>query len=234
MKRNLYSLYFLVLAAFSLSSCDNGNADTVVMDSPPSIKIVNPGSFVLEGNTFNLVVEFTDGVAELSRSPLASAAFSIFKSDSTPLATPVTGTFTVSGVTTTTNQPFTTALAPGKYFFNVSATDTKGGTTKTYKKFEVIADFASVGIIGSATPGGWDSDTDMTRDSGNPAIWVINSIVLTNGEAKFRANDAWTVNWGGNTFPNGTGTQDGPNIPVVAGTYKVTINITNGAYTFVK
>ncbi len=68
------------------------------------------------------------------------------------------------------------------------------------------------GIIGSATPGGWDSDVDMT-DAGN-GVWKINNLALTSGEIKFRKNDDWAENLGrdknakgkaaGSTFPGNT------------------------------
>jgi hypothetical protein len=89
----------------------------------------------------------------------------------------------------------------------------------------------SIGLIGSATPGGWSDDTNLTPDAVNPAIVTL-TVTLTAGEAKFRANDDWKFNWGANNFPGGTGVQDGPNIPVPAGTYIVTFNVNTGAYTF--
>ncbi|MGB3801396.1 MAG: SusF/SusE family outer membrane protein [Lewinella sp.] len=87
----------------------------------------------------------------------------------------------------------------------------------------------SVGIIGDATPNGWDSDTDMT-DEGN-GVYTIN-VELTDGVVKFRANDAWDLNWGGTEFPSGTAVVGGGDIPVVAGTYNVTLDINNLTYSF--
>jgi hypothetical protein len=52
------------------------------------------------------------------------------------------------------------------------------------------------------------------------------------GEAKFRQDDAWAINWGAADFPAGVGVQDGPNIPVAAGTYMVIFNRTTGMYSF--
>lgn len=49
------------------------------------------------------------------------------------------------------------------------------------------------GVIGDATPGGWDNDTDMTFVSGTK--WEID-ITLTGGSFKFRANDDWGINLG--------------------------------------
>ncbi|MEM6722810.1 MAG: hypothetical protein AAF598_02170 [Bacteroidota bacterium] len=89
--------------------------------------------------------------------------------------------------------------------------------------------FPSIGIIGSATPGGWDEDTDMT-DNGDGTYSI--TINLTDGLAKFRQNDDWAVNWGGSEFPSGIGTQNGPDIPVTAGLYEVTFNRETGAYDF--
>ncbi|HEX9979309.1 MAG TPA: T9SS type A sorting domain-containing protein [Flavobacterium sp.] len=89
----------------------------------------------------------------------------------------------------------------------------------------------SIGILGSATPTGWDVDTDMTTtDNINYTI----TMTFTNGAVKFRENDSWTpTNWGGGTFPSGTATLNGSDITgVLAGTYTVTFNRNTGAYNF--
>ncbi|MBK9255242.1 MAG: SusF/SusE family outer membrane protein [Saprospiraceae bacterium] len=93
----------------------------------------------------------------------------------------------------------------------------------------VFGQFSSIGIIGSATPGGWDNETALTQV--NDSIYTID-ITLTTGEAKFRADNAWTTNWGSRDFPGGTGVQDGPNIPVFAGDYSITFNSVSGEYYF--
>ena len=54
-----------------------------------------------------------------------------------------------------------------------------------------------VGVIGSATAGGWDSDQAMTYNA-TDKCWEIKGITLTEGEIKFRANEAWDLDWGGN------------------------------------
>lgn len=108
-------------------------------------------------------------------------------------------------------------------FYNITFND----RTLQYE-FEFVR-FPSIGIIGSATPGGWDVDTDL-EDNGD-GTFVLN-IELVDGEAKFRANDDWAVNWGASDFPSGVGTLDGPNIPVVAGKYNITFNPATGEYNF--
>jgi Secretion system C-terminal sorting domain/Outer membrane protein SusF_SusE len=90
----------------------------------------------------------------------------------------------------------------------------------------------SVGIIGSATPTGWDSDTDMTQNPDSAHLWSID-IVLVPGECKFRQDNAWDINWGSADFPSGIGTNGGDNIPITyGGTYNVTLNSITGAYNF--
>lgn len=109
---------------------------------------------------------------------------------------------------------------------------TFNSTTGEYN-FEILVVFQTVGLIGPATPNAnWDVDVDMTKDAVNESFWTIPSIVLTDGEAKFRAEDAWAVNWGLDAWPAGTGTQDGKNIPITGGTYKVTLNSDSGDYAF--
>ncbi len=81
------------------------------------------------------------------------------------------------------------------------------------------------GVVGNATPGGWDTDTDMTFDAAAKVLTV--TMPLTVGEFKFRANDAWTLNLGAADTP-GTLAYDGANIPVaVAGNYKITLDLNN-------
>ncbi|MBK9688833.1 MAG: SusF/SusE family outer membrane protein [Saprospiraceae bacterium] len=112
----------------------------------------------------------------------------------------------------------------GKYLVNFNT------GTLAYS-FTEIKPFETIGIIGTATPGGWDADTDMVQDTLDPTQYSLD-ITLVNGEAKFRADNAWTVNWGAKDFPAGIGTQDGPNVPVLYGDYNVTFNTTTGAYNF--
>lgn len=99
--------------------------------------------------------------------------------------------------------------------------------------FESLEIYSTVGIIGDATPGGWESDTDLERQpSADSSLWQVR-MVLTDGEAKFRADDDWIVNWGAGDFPTGTAERDGANIPITAGEYLITFNSFTGYYNFV-
>jgi hypothetical protein len=128
-----------------------------------------------------------------------------------------------TGVANGANIPVPTAG-----YYRVQFNDLTGAYSFTLL---TTPEYTTVGIIGSGTPGGWDSDTDLTKDPNNPHVWT-GTVTLTNGEAKFRAENAWTNNWGGSTAPSGVGVQDGANIPVTAGTYEVRFNDATGEYFF--
>lgn len=87
------------------------------------------------------------------------------------------------------------------------------------------------GVIGDATPGGWDADTDMTYKSGY--TWYIQGITLTDGQMKFRANDDWPINFGAGATESSLLFNSPDNIPVTAGTYTIemTLDPVNG-YTY--
>ncbi len=97
--------------------------------------------------------------------------------------------------------------------------------------FEELITYETIGIIGDATPGGWDTDTDMDQDGNDPNKWTV-LIELTDGSAKFRANDDWVFDWGGTGFPTDTAELKGPDIPVTAGMYFVTFNTETLIYNF--
>ena len=63
--------------------------------------------------------------------------------------------------------------------------------------------------------------------------WYLKSVTYEETTLKFAADNDWAVNWGGNGFPHGQGTQDGPDIAVAAGTYHVFFNDILGTYNFV-
>lgn len=94
--------------------------------------------------------------------------------------------------------------------------------------------YADIGVIGDSTPNGWGSDTDLIKNPANPFKWS-KKLTLVTGQAKFRANNDWGVNWGSKPFPAGVATQGGDNIEnVTAGTYQITFNTLTGEYTFTK
>ena len=80
----------------------------------------------------------------------------------------------------------------------------------------------TIGIIGSATPKGWDGDTEMTYNP-EERCWELKNVELIDGEMKFRHTNDWSLSWGGE-LDNLT-TQNGPNIAVAAGTYDIKLEV---------
>ena len=133
------------------------------------------------------------------------------------------GTF--SGVLKAENESNCTVTAG---YYRVNA-DTKALTYATVKTVW--------GVIGDATPGGWDNSTVMAY-SATTKKWTV-TVALTAGKAyKFRANNAWDINLGDfDAGKPGVGTvmsYGGKDIIVAsAGTYLITLDLSNPrAYTY--
>ena len=140
------------------------------------------------------------------------------------------GTFL--GVLLNTGETNCTATA-GYYWVKANT------ATLTYS----ITPITTWGIIGSATPGGWDSSTPMTY---NPTTkkWSI-VVTLVDGEYKFRSNNIWNAgsvqyNLGGfqadkvgDDYAGESMSYGGANLVVTAGTYLVELDLSNPrAYTY--
>lgn len=141
---------------------------------------------------------------------------------------------TLTGKLVETGEQNIKAAVAGTYYIKVD------WTANTYSS--VLANF---GVIGDATPTGWNSDTDFVY---NPATktYVISSIALNStGVFKFRANDDWALKFqpanGDQTLTSGTGVQSfmsaegtvtgDPAYKVgTAGNYKIELDLHNSAY----
>ena len=97
----------------------------------------------------------------------------------------------------------------------------------TYDVIGLVGDGTSVGWPGDANP---TPDIQLTQSEFDPHLWYVNDIALTDGPIKFRANLAWDVNWGSDTFPSGLATQNGPDIPATEGVYDLWFNDITGRY----
>ena len=88
---------------------------------------------------------------------------------------------------------------------------------KTYK----LTPITSIGIIGAATPGGWDAETPLTYNK-TERCWEVQDIKLKAGDCKFRANNAWAMQWGydGEKFVFSTNAPQVQFVPE-AGTYDI-------------
>jgi starch-binding outer membrane protein SusE/F len=90
-----------------------------------------------------------------------------------------------------------------------------------------IAPLKVWGLVGSATPNGWNGpDTKFRPDFCNEGIWTMSGIKLIDGEIKVRQNDAWDINYG-DDGANGSLELNGANIAVKAGTYDITLDFTS-------
>jgi len=92
------------------------------------------------------------------------------------------------------------------------------------------------GIIGDATPEGWDAQTNFTNFDASTNTYTI-EISLTAKELKFRGTDDWSVNYGGNGL-SGEPIPGGSNIKIPEdGTYTITLTLGHGgnySYSIVK
>lgn len=106
-----------------------------------------------------------------------------------------------------------TVATPGAYYTKMSTINLT---------YEVIA-IESCGVIGDATEGAWDAQTNLTQDPQNPLKWSGKIKFAGTGEWKFRFNDNWDINLGGAI---GNLTQGGANMPTPGdGEFTVTLDL---------
>ena len=123
------------------------------------------------------------------------------------------------GTLTNENEINCSVDQDGLYLLEV---DTDKGTYSTT--------LMSLGLIGSATPTDWNSDTDFVYDAENNVLTL--DIILTNGgEYKVRANDSWDIEFPGQFGPDSDGdgfldTKDGNfTHEEPTGNYRVTLDV---------
>ncbi|OGS69279.1 MAG: hypothetical protein A3F91_06070 [Flavobacteria bacterium RIFCSPLOWO2_12_FULL_35_11] len=100
----------------------------------------------------------------------------------------------------------------------------------TATAYEDKLDLSTIwGVVGSATVNGWDGP-DMPFYTTSIADVLVAYVTLNTGEIKFRSNNSWTLNYGDSGL-DGNLDEGGDNIPVTAGTYKITFNLGTLKYT---
>lgn len=91
--------------------------------------------------------------------------------------------------------------------------------------------YANISIIGTATDG---ADIQLTKSAFDPHLWTAKAEPLKTGVFKFRANNAWDVNWGTNSEYFGVGVAGGADIPLSADwKYDIYFNDVTGNYTII-
>ena len=163
--------------------------------------------YVYFGDTANLIFKFTSDTQWTTTYGWAS-------STNTDIYAEGTMTSTASG------NLFVPAT--GFYLLTADLNTSKWTATKTV-----------FGVLGDATPGGWDTDTDMVFDPATKE-WKVTLNLVGGKVIKFRANDAWTINYGENKVPNGFLVLNGGDIAVTAtGNYTIVLKLGNpGNYTY--
>lgn len=225
--KNIIKYLTVLLLGVSIFSCTPEEINIAELTNfPPGIASITPADGgKIDAGDFDIVGKFISGTV----STLSSATIKLTDATGKELATATKSITGTSDSLVIKGSTFNAASLPlGFYKLIVTVTDTEGKSQSVTTQFEIY-NLPSVGIIGSATPKGWGEDTDMTH-LGNGVFEIV--IPLIDGEVKFRADDAWTVNWGADAFPAGVGKQDGPNIKVTAGTWKVRFEPGTGAYSF--
>jgi len=93
---------------------------------------------------------------------------------------------------------------------------------KTYSKIGPIGDFC-----------GWDNEPAMTQTTYDPHQWQGVFTFDAGTTVKFRGNNDWANNWGGNAadLPWGLAIFDGPGAAVPTGSYHIYFNDLTGRYT---
>jgi CubicO group peptidase (beta-lactamase class C family) len=136
-------------------------------------------------------------------------------------------------------QPKTVALAEKENYFYAEEADGflefNKDETGAYRELVIyqggqhvdcVRIYPTWGILGSATPNGWDSTEDiaLTEDPKQKGLWSLKNVTLSKGEIKFRFNNDWNLNYGNNQADR---LLDwfGKNIPVEAGNYDIVLDL---------
>ena len=122
----------------------------------------------------------------------------------------------------------------GGAFFGQESDNIIMDETEGYYKVDVdlstkkytLTPITTIGIIGDATVNGWSGDDiDMkyvpyNKETKEGRYWEVKDITLKTGVIKFRANDDWAINWGGE-LDNLTSKGNPANIAVEEGKYDI-------------
>ena len=94
--------------------------------------------------------------------------------------------------------------------------------------------YGNIGLVGDATANNnWEENIPLKLTNNLESIWEAD-VMLDKGFVKFRNDNNWNFNWGGDDFPVGTSLSYGNNIPVQAGKYHIIFNLSEKTYEFIK
>jgi starch-binding outer membrane protein SusE/F len=165
-------------------------------------KIVDKFASGTTGSGYDGYINFTDPNPEFKMVKGPDWSFGDFGAGSTP------GSLGSSG---------NLKLTDGAGVYRITA-NTSGMTWTNTK-------ITTWGIIGDATAGGWGSSTPMTF---NPAdgTWTLTTNLVGGKELKFRANNAWDINFGDDAPADNKPEYGGKNIAIAAdGNYSIILDL---------
>jgi hypothetical protein len=249
-------LGLFIFALISFNSCETEDDVVFTTQDPEGFVFTNStqDNYILSTATSgNLGERFTWGNAdfgsptnityELQRSILGDFSDAVVVSSSigNEIAMSIGQMMTVATEAGLDNDPDSPAPNTGSFSVRLRAFpgDTGSGT-EAYSDVLVLnvellestgsgpggAMIAELGVVGSGY-NNWGAYADgyfYTTDT--PDVFV-SYVTLVDGEIKFRLNNDWGTNYGGS---GGTLVQDGDNIPVTAGDYKITVDLANLTY----
>jgi hypothetical protein len=244
--RNLFTKFVGVCSLlFIFSACEKDEDKTTLkVTAPPALTASATTASFVRANAANNAVTYS--WPEVSFGYPAGITYTLqFAKQGTNFASPFevvlgtekTKTFTVGELNdvfagadcTSANRP-TTLDVRVKAAVGPSAAGTVYSNVSTIQGTPYPANMPTNtwGIIGSATPGGWNSDTDMPYDFCTRTFHAPR-IALVAGEYKFRANDDWALNYGDNGA-DGVLESGGANIVLTtAGNYDVQLDLNDAA-----
>lgn len=235
--KNTLKLLIAFISILTLVSCTEDVEQKPTVVKAPGINLLTPTSsfnLVLDGAKLNdLATTFVWNDTENS-----SAGTSVnYTIEAAKSGTNFAKTVVLGKVTTSLFQDITVgnldaaAKALGLPALVESLMDVRvksaAGTSNFYT-LKVTPYQPNWGIIGDATPKGWDLSTDMIYNAATDTYSI--SLGLLTGAFKFRLDNAWTTNYGdtGNNLSLDAG---GDNIPVTAGNYTIVANFKTLTYT---
>lgn len=242
--------FLIAFISISTISCtdDVKDRDAVSTNTAPTLKTPSTGfDLVLDKNKPNDLATTVVWDYATYNGTTTIVTYSIeFAAAGTKFASPtVVATTTNKFKNFTVGELNTAALSAGFAPFIASSIDVRikssVGTTGSLLqpsnfytiKLTPYPAWPNWGIIGSATPTGWDSDTNLDYNL-TTKTYSITIALTAGGEFKFRLDDGWADNFGddGNNLSLDAG---GANIPVtVTGTYKIVVDFTAKTYTITK
>lgn len=96
------------------------------------------------------------------------------------------------------------------------------------------ATYAEMGVSGGFNDWGFENMKAVNTVEGVVNhMWTYDITTADGTELKFLTDSSWSTNWGDSAFPNGYGTQNGPNVVVPAGSWTIIFNDIDGSYEFI-